>query len=205
MIVEHIELLVEEPSTAEALRVLLPRILGHLSFEVHSHQGKHDLLGRLPIKLRGYAHWIPQNWRIVMIVDRDDDDCEVLKSRLEKIAAEAGLVTRQTAGTSTWVLANRIAVEELEAWYFGDWHAVKAAYPNVATGIPGRAPFRNSDEIKGGTWEAFERVLQQAGYFDGGLRKIEAARTIAAHMDPDRNRSPSFRALRNALRDMSAT
>ena len=53
--------------------------------------------------------------------------------------------------------------------------------------------------IRGGTWETFERVLQKAGYFEGGLRKIEAAKTIGPHMVPDRNTSPSFAALRRFL------
>ncbi len=33
------------------------------------------------------------------------------------------------------------------------------------------------DAIPGGTWEAFERVLQRSGYFQTGLRKLEAAQT----------------------------
>ena len=47
-----------------------------------------------------------------------------------------------------------------------------------------------------------ERVLQRAGYFKTGLRKIEAARTVAAHMEPSRNTSPSFGALRASLANM---
>ncbi len=39
---------------------------------------------------------------------------------------------------------------------------------------------------------AFERILQKRGYCKTGLRKIEAARAIAAHIDPGRNRSHSF-------------
>ena len=96
-------------------------------------------------------------------------------------------------------MVNRIAIEELEAWYFGDWKAVKSAYPRVSATVPNRAPYRNSDAIKGGTWEAFERILQNGGYFKNGLRKVEAARTIAAHLNPDCNRSHSFVKFRDAL------
>lgn len=46
-------------------------------------------------------------------------------------------------------------------------------------------------------------MLQNARYFRGGLAKIEAARTIAAHMDPARNRSRSFQALRDVLVEMA--
>ena len=45
--------------------------------------------------------------------------------------------------------------------------------------------------------------MKAAGYFTTGLRKIEAARTVAAHMDPSRNTSPSFRVLRQALAEMA--
>jgi hypothetical protein len=30
------------------------------------------------------------------------------------------------------VVVNRLAIEELEAWYFGDWEAVRAAYQSSA-------------------------------------------------------------------------
>jgi hypothetical protein len=91
----------------------------------------------------------------------------------------------------------------LEAWYFGDWKAVRTAYPGVSSTVPKQARYRDSDAIRGGTWEAFERILQKAGYFQGGLRKIEAARTIAAHMEPSRNSSCSFQVLRSALMEIA--
>jgi len=72
----HLELLVEEPSMEAFLRALLPRLLPQdRSFEVHPFQGKNDLLGKLESRLRGYAAWIPADWRIVVVVDRDDQDC----------------------------------------------------------------------------------------------------------------------------------
>lgn len=204
MSVEHVELLVEEPSMEAALRLLLPKVVGDLSFEVYPHQGKGDLLGRLPERLRGYASWIPKSWRIVVVVDRDDDDCEKLKAQLEKMAADAGLATRTAAEKKACVVVNRIAIEELEAWYFGDWEAVRTMYPRVPQTISAKAKYRAPDAIKGGTWEAFERLLQSAGYFAGGLAKIEAARAVAEHMVPSRNRSPSFCALRDVLAEMAA-
>jgi hypothetical protein len=203
MPVEHIEFLVEEISMEAALESLLPKMLTRASFKVHSHQGKPDLLRELPRRLRGYASWIPATWRIVIIVDRDDDDCTELKQALEAIARQAGLRTRSGArGATDYVIVNRLAIEELEAWYFGDWQAVVAAYRRTSPTIPAKAGFRAPDAIKGGTHEALLRLLQQAGYFTGGLRKIEAARAIAEHMVPSRNTSPSFCSLRDALRDL---
>jgi len=182
------------------LRALLPRLLPvGRTFDVHAFQGKTDLLGKLQARLHGYARWLPDDWRIVVVVDRDGDDCQVLKQQLEVMATVAGLRTRSRAGGMQWQLVNRIAIEELEAWYFGDWHAVCSAYPQVSPTVPNRAGYHDPDSICGGTWEAFERILQRHGYFRGGLRKVEAARAIASCVDPARSSSRSFVKFREAI------
>jgi len=203
MSVEHVEVLVEEPSMEAALRELLPKILVELSFQIYPSQGKTDLLQRLPDRFRGYASWLPENWRVVVVVDRDDDDCLQLKNQLERIAATAGLKTRTRTGGKPYSVINRLAIEELEAWYFGNWDAVKAAYPRVSVKIPQQAKYRDPDAIAGRTWETFERIQKKAGYFKTGLRKIEAARAIASYMNPTRNRSHSFQVLRKALLEIN--
>ena len=197
---DHLVLLVEEPSMEAFLHLLLPRLLPEgCTFEVHAFQGKHDLLGKLPARLLGYRYWLPAEWRIIVLVDQDDDDCRELKARLEQAAAGAGLSSRTTAGERPWQVANRVAIEELEAWYFGEWEAVHGAYPRVSRTVPQQARYRDPDAIQGGTWEAFERVLKRRGYFTTGLRKVEAARQVAAHFDPDRSRSHSFEKLRAVI------
>ena len=178
----------------------LPRFLPqHCTFEIFPHQGKHALLRRLGNRLRGYANWMPPEYRIVVVVDRDRDDCEELKLGLEQICASAGLRSRRAAGGPDWQVVTRIAIEELEAWYFGDWPAVCAAYPRIPAQTPDRAARRNPDTIPGGTWEAFERVLQRHGYFRQGLAKVQAATDIGQHFDPARNRSHSFAVFRDAI------
>jgi hypothetical protein len=205
MSVEHIEVLVEEPSMEAALRIILPKILNAVSFEVYPHRCKNELLTRLPARLQGYARWIPDGWRIVVVVDRDADNCNDLKAKLEQAATEAGFITRSNANGRPYVVVNRIAIEELEAWYFGDWEAVRSAFPKVPPTVANQAKYRNSDDIAGGTWEAFERILKKAGYFENGLRKIEAARQIAYHMELARNTSPSFQKLNGVFAEMSMT
>lgn len=182
------------------LRALLPRLLPQdRTFEVHAFQGKTDLLGKLEARLRGYAAWLPADWRVLVVVDRDDEDCRGLKQRLEGAGQRAGLRSRSHAGDLPWQLVNRIAIEELEAWYFGDWSAVRMAYPRLPSTVPSQQRYRDPDAIDGGTWEAFERILQRRGYFKGGLRKIEAARTLGGVIEPERNRSRSFCRFRDAL------
>jgi Domain of unknown function (DUF4276) len=183
----HLEVLAEEPSAEQALRLLLPRILGNeVTFTLHPFQGKPDLLRKLPDRLRAYAHWINgTDTRIVVLVDEDRQDCEQLKARLEEAAAKAGLTTKSLAGPGEpFVVLNRLAVEELEAWFFGDCVALRAAYPGVPATL---------ERIAGETRERLEQVLQKAGYHLGGPQKIVTAIDIATHMDPARNTSPSFR------------
>ena len=202
----HIELLLEERSAEAALTQLLPKLLpGLAGWTLHSFQGKPDLLAKLPNLLRGYARWLPDDYRIVVLVDADEDDCLGLKARLEETAAAEGLLTKTSAGPdSRFAVLNRLAVEELEAWFIGDVEALAAAYPGVPESLGQRRGFRDPDALRG-TWEALERVLQNAGYFRSGLRKIEAAGHIAAHMDPTRNRSRSFRCFAQGLAALGET
>ena len=182
------------------LRTLLKRVLPTgCTVRIHTFRGKRDLLKNIDNRLRGYRHWLPPDARIIIVVDRDGDDCHQLKEQLENVATQSGLESRTQAGNDSWQVVNRIAIEELEAWYFGDWSAVRCAYPRVPVNIPRKAHYRNPDAIKGGTWEAFERVLKRRGYFETGLRKVEAAYDIAHHIDPTRNSSRSFARFYDAI------
>lgn len=200
----HLEILVEEPSAEAALELLLPRIVGaKVSYRIHVFEGKPDLRRKLPHRLRGYARFLPADWRIVVLVDRDQEDCRTLKDELEKVAQEAGLRTKTRSGAERCQVLNRIAVEELEAWFFGDPDALRAAYPKLSPTLERQRPFRQPDAIRGGTSEALERVLKRMGYHAEGLPKIEVSRRIAGHMDPQRNRSPSFGVFRDGLLEIS--
>ena len=174
------------------------------TFNCHVHRGKPDLLRKLENRLSGYSRWLPAESRIIVLVDRDSDDCRELKNELERAAANAGLLTRSRARDGAWRVVNRIVIEELEAWYFGNWEAVRSAYPRVQPGIPRQAGYRDPDAIRGGTWEAFERILQRDGHFRNGLRKVEVARTIAPLIDPADNSSRSFQVFCDALTEATA-
>ena len=196
------EVLVEEQSAEKALESLLPKILGpDTQFAIRVFQGKADLLAKLPSRLAGYSTWVRDaNTRIVVLLDRDDDDCLELKKRLETMAVDGGFVTPSTAhdGNAATLLL-RIAVEELEAWFLGDVPALRAAYPRVPRSLGERAGLRDPDAVAG-TWEALERVLKRHGYQVTGLRKVETARAVASAMNVEDNRSASFATFRDGLR-----
>ncbi len=200
----HLEVLAEEPSMQAALGFLVPKLVGNVTFRIHAYRGKEALLGRLPGRLKAYRQMLQPGWLVLVLVDLDDDDCHQLKQVLERDATAAGLMTRTRAAGSQFDVLNRIVIKELEAWYFGHWRAVCQAYSRVPATIPSRAPYRNPDAIKGGTWEALLRIIRRAGYYADGLNKLQVAEKIAPLMDPARNTSRSFQVFRDALLEAAA-
>jgi hypothetical protein len=200
---------VEEPSMKEAMEALLPRLLKGkpVDWRIIDHGSKGGLLRNLPNRLKGYGQWGDPAIRVLVLVDRDDDDCSVLKAALEHAAGEAGLPTKTVPDQSgAFRVVNRIVVEELEAWFLGDVPALVAAYPGVSSHLALKAPFRDPDAVAGGTWEALYRVLQRAGHYAGTQRlpKIEVARRVATEMVAGRNRSRSFQMFLDGLDALTA-
>lgn len=198
----HIEFFLEEPSAEEALKHILPKILSDkVDCYYHVFEGKHDLLKELPKRLKTYRRWIPDDWRIIVLIDEDRRDCHELKERLEKIAYDAGLVTKSSAAPDEdFQIVNRIAIEELEAWFFGDVEALRAAYPKIPKDLQAQTKYRDPDAIGGGTYEALERLLKQTRDYKDYLPKREVAQNIAQHMEPSRNRSISFQVFVEGLK-----
>ena len=199
----HIEFLLEEPSAEAVLDKILPRILPvDVSFYFHVFEGKDDLLSKLSDRLRGYRQWIPDDWRIMVLIDEDRRDCHELKKKLERIAHETRFVTKSSASPNGYFqVVNRLAIEELEAWFFGDVEALHAAYPRVSINLKYQARYRDPDAIPGGTYEALERLLVDRNYYStDNLSKTEVAQNIAPHMKPNRNRSKSFQVFVEGLK-----
>ncbi len=197
----HIEFLLEEASMEALLNTLLPRMLGDgVSFRLHNMGGKSSLLKNLESRLKGYASWIPDDYRIIVLVDEDRQDCITLKSKIEGAIESAGL-SHPSALMSSGVFqcAVRICVEELEAWIFGDCGALRSVYPRVPRTLESKAPYRDPDAIAGGTWEVLERVLIRAGYYTAGMPKVEVATNVAHFMNVNDNRSKSFQVFRDLM------
>lgn len=188
----HLEFLLVERSAEVALSEILPIIIPeNIGFKCHVFQGKEDLLKQLPNRLKGYRQWIQDDWRIVVLIDEDRKDCLKLKQNLENVAHQAGFYTKSNMSqTGNFQVVNRIAIEELEAWFFGDPIAIRNAYPKVSKSFHRRSKYRNPEKIQGGTSEALERLLRQ--YYPNWFPKVEVARNIAAYMQPERNISRSF-------------
>ena len=137
----------------------------------------------------------------MVLIDEDRKNCRELKAKLEKTAHNAGFVTKSSATPNgNFQVVNRLAIEELEAWFFGDVEALHAAYSRVSRNLQYQAKYRNPDAIRGGTYEALENLLIQKNYYRERLPKITVAQNIAEHMKPSRNRSKSFQVFLEGLK-----
>ncbi|MBW1601382.1 DUF4276 family protein [Streptomyces sp. JJ66] len=202
----ELEVLVEEESASEALKPLLARVFqgSDVRLRVRKFQGKPDLLKKLPDRLRGYAaaSRSGRDVRVVVLVDRDNDDCATLKKDLDRYARQAGLTPRaDAASTGCFDVLNRIAIRELESWYFGDWDAVRKAFPKVVTEAP-RAYRGNPDLPAGKASEAFEKALSSSGVRIAS--KPEWGRRIGPGLSVEKNRSPSFHTFLSGVRALTA-
>ena len=192
----QIEFLLEERSAEVVLKIILPKILSDdVDCAFHVSQGKHDLLKNLPMLLKGFSQSISGNHRIMVLIDEDREDCFQLKAQLEGIAHDAGFVTKSNAPPAgDFQVVNRLAVEELEAWFFGDMKALRNAYPRVSR----NAQYQDPDAIENGTSEALWRALRRD--YPKRLPKTKVARNIAPHMEPCRNTSRSFQVFVEGLK-----
>ncbi|MBF0164784.1 MAG: DUF4276 family protein [Magnetococcales bacterium] len=194
---------------AEALEILLPKLIaGRAEFAIINHGSKDQLLKKLPERLHGYKSLSRiRKLGVLVLVDRDDDDCLMLKNKLDQIAWRPGLTTKSNPkADGTFQVVNRIVIEELEAWFFGDIPALHAAYPKIPLSLGQQQKYRDPDAIRGGTWESLKQVLTKAGYFKemDRLPKIEVARRIAPHMNLAANRSTSFHTFKQGLEALLA-
>ncbi|MBI4814659.1 MAG: DUF4276 family protein [Deltaproteobacteria bacterium] len=162
----------EEPSMADFLKTLLPRLFPDLAFVCVVHDGKQDLEKRLTARLRAFRE---PGVRFVVVRDQDREDCRQLKARLLQLCRASG---------RTEVLV-RIACRELEAWYLGDLEAVANAYGRTELRFESRKKaFRTPDSIQ----KPSEWLLKLIPEFQKRSGAIRLGQSISV----SRNQSRSF-------------
>nr|MBP9599164.1 DUF4276 family protein [Desulfobacter sp.] len=211
----HIEVLVEDSSGEKLLQVLLPKLIGPQgnphTWRLHAYKGigripsglvtkadpaKRILLDQLPKLMRGYGK-TPGIDAVVIVLDADKRECSEFLSDL-KTAAAACNPTPNTLF--------RLAIEEIEAWYFGDRDALLKAYPRAKLDVLGKYVQDSACD----TWELLadavytggSAAIKKTGWPLPGQVKHEWAIKIGPLMNPDRNISPSFGKLRDGLRQL---
>jgi hypothetical protein len=177
-------ILTEEPSMKSALEHFLPKLGVEMdAVTIIAHDGKSDLERSLPRKLRA---WQAPDARFLILRDNDRAlDCKRVKQRLFDIVEAAG---------KAHVSKVRIVCQELEAWFLADIDALRAAGYLGMTKSPAFSK-RNPDEISHPVHE-MKRLRPSYG-------KITGANDIAPYLDPDNDRSASFRNTVQAIRDLT--
>jgi Domain of unknown function (DUF4276) len=147
-------------------------------------QGKQDLEKNMVLRMR---HWLLPKSRFVVLRDQDSGDCKVVKAGLAARCVQAG---RHDAVV-------RVACRELESFFIGDWHAVAQAFDKPALArLASKAMYRNPDDLGSPSQELAKHL--------SGYQKRDGARRIAPLVDPARNVSSSFHALRTAVLALGA-
>lgn len=192
----HIDFQVEEPSMEQFLIGFAPKLLGAtITFNVINYGNKQNMLNKLPSRLRAYRKQMANSdVRLVFLLDKDNDDCHVLKQRLEGYARDAGIATKSAPSRNhSFTAVTRIVVHELEAWYFGDIAALRQVYPRIPQTLQTGQRYRDSDAIPN-TWEALHRLLVKHNYLSpkSHLPKLSIAQAIASHISIENNTSASF-------------
>lgn len=209
----HIEILVEDSSGKTLLDILLPQIFGSENvshtWRVHPYKGigrlprnlnpkgnpsKRILLEQLPRLLAGYGN-TPGIDAVIVVLDSDQKDCAAFLSELNAL-------TQQCKAPPCVMF--RLAIEEMEAWYFGDRKALLAAYPRAKKQVLDRY---QQDSICG-TWELLADAIHPGGAKDvqkkgwplPGQLKHDWAKRVGPLMNVELNDSCSFVKLRDGLR-----
>jgi hypothetical protein len=208
----HIEFLVEDSSGEKMLSQLLPNILGAQgaphTWRIKAYKGvgripaglsvkadpaKRMLLDQLPRLLQGYGKTVGID-AVVVVLDTDNRECSAFLTELKSLLANC-----KPAPHTLF----RLAIEETEAWYFGDKQSILQAYPRAKRDVIGRY---TQDSVCG-TWELLadavypggSAAIKKTGWPLPGQIKHEWAEKITPFMDINQNTSPSFIKLRDGL------
>lgn len=175
--------LLEEPSTKEMLKGVLPRLLPPaITVRYVAFEGKQDMRNQLERKLRG---WLSPNTRFVIVRDQDSGDCRAIKSEIVKSCKRAG---RRD-------VLIRIACRELESFYLGDLAAVEQ-------GLGLTALARHQAGRKYRLPDALNNAKQELTKLTNGrYQPLAGSRAIAPFLRLDAgNRSHSFNTLLTGTR-----
>ncbi len=186
---DRLEFLVEEPSIAEVLKVILPKILPqgwilNENFFVRPHQGKSDLKKSIPRKFQAFSE-LPFNTGIIVVQDQDANDCRQLKQELSELCNQSN--------TKPCPFRVRIVCHELESWYFGDPKAIETVFPHLFK----VSKYKNKDLCKHPDSiitpkNRLKRIVRE-------YSQIDTAKKIAAQMDVNANKSESFNQFKNGI------
>lgn len=178
--------LLEEASAKAMLESFLPRILHpDIRSRFIPFEGKQDLERQMLKRLRSYIN--PQA-RFIVLRDQDSaPDGVKLKAKLIERCEQAGKAEKTLV---------RIACKELEAFYLADLCAVEQGLSlKKLASQQGSAKFRNPDHLVNPSKELWTLTK-------GEYQKVSGSRVIGEYLNPENERSSSFKNLVKGIRRM---
>ena len=173
----------EEPSMKATLTCLIPKLgLDARTVRVIGFDGVGDMENELPRQLRALR---ASAETILILRDNDNGICAARKSKLMQMAVAAGVAPRTKV---------RIVCQMLEAWFIGDIGALVASR-HFRKPVPRRLERCDPDEQP--------NPKKELSKLRDGYREITAANAIARHLNPEVNRSASFRNTIRAIRTLA--
>ncbi len=182
---KRVVFLLEEPSSKEFLKSLMPRISDNLITTFISFEGKSDLESNITRKLKAFN--TPDTHFIVMR-DQDNGDCIEIKRRIKQKCEQANK-------PETLI---RIACRELESWYFGDLRSVETALEisGIAEKYTNKEQYRLPDSIVNPKKE-LKKITNNK------YQQISSSREIGKFIDYENNKSNSFNVLINTIKSIA--
>jgi len=180
---KNVLFLLEEQSAEAMLRELLPRCFPTLRCTYRRFSGVNKLLDRLEKTIRNHAD---TRCPIIILCDQDDKDCIEFKERILNLC-------KKTKQESRCII--RIACHELESWYLAQLDVV-ANHFGVPELLKRQNKFNNPDSINKPSKE-LDRITKQQ------YQKVKGSRIMGQYLDPDAERSASFKHFIHALRKIS--
>lgn len=214
----HYDFLIEDASGARMLEHLAPKLLSNDdTFHIHAYRGigripkdlkpnadpkLRILLAQLPRLLNGFGETYRgrgDDYPCALIIICDSDTRDPIRFHTELMG-----ILDHCIGPSR--LKFCLATEEGEAWLLGDRDAIKSAYPKAKDSV---LDAYQQDSVCG-TWERLadaifiggSNTLKKKSWREIGKEKFEWAQNISPHLVPDRNKSPSFHAFKNAIHSL---
>ncbi|GHT36296.1 hypothetical protein FACS189427_07640 [Planctomycetales bacterium] len=198
--------LVEDISGEIMLKIILDKIgLKAGCYEIHHYKGigripknlkktdsdpkKRQLLSQLPRLLTGFTNrYQSVDYAMFVLCDLDERCFKEFRQELLKVAHNCKSQAR------THFI---ISVKEMEAWFLGDFDAIKKIYPLAKQ----KKKYKESnhgnwetlaDAIKKGWSKDLHKQKETEGYYVVGKLKNQWAKEISPHLDVERNQSPCF-------------
>ena len=173
------------------MEIVLKAILKTLkidNYTIFSYQGREDLKKNFSNIIKNYF-----GYKFIFLIDQDENNCKKIKKDIQE------LIPKKFNKNNYFI---RIVCTELESWYWGDMEAIEKSFPRFnKENYLNKHTFKQVDLIKNPS----KLLLNSIPEFkkDTFLKKKFTAEKISPNLNINKNTSPSFNHVVNAIKKLS--